>query len=55
MQANRDQSKALRAARYEGKAIESKKALVKECIKERERETGEMAKKGKEQERERRD
>ncbi|XP_076482362.1 uncharacterized protein LOC143303987 [Bombus vancouverensis nearcticus] len=33
--------KALRrAARYEGKAIESKKELVKECIKERERNWG---------------
>ena len=43
-----------RAARYEEKALESKKELVKECIKERER-NREMAKKGKEQERERRD
>ena len=40
MQANGDQSKALRAVRYEGKAIESKKVLVKECIKERERNWG---------------
>ena len=29
-----------RAARYEGKAIESKKKLVKECMKERERNWG---------------
>ncbi|XP_033313247.1 uncharacterized protein LOC117212475 [Bombus bifarius] len=29
-----------RAARYEGKAIESKKELVKKCIKERERNWG---------------
>ncbi|XP_043597276.1 uncharacterized protein LOC122574134 [Bombus pyrosoma] len=44
-----------RAARYEERTLESKKELVKECIKERERETEEMARKGKEQERERRD
>ncbi|XP_033313400.1 uncharacterized protein LOC117212593 [Bombus bifarius] len=43
-----------RAARYEEKAIESKKELVKECIKERERENGEIVRKGKKQKRERR-
>lgn len=44
-----------RAARYEEKALVSKKELVKECIKERERNWGKVkAKRGKEQEKERR-
>ena len=44
-----------RAARYEEKALESKKEVVKECIKERERNWGNETVKEKERERERRD
>ena len=44
-----------RAARYEEKALESKKEVVKECIKERERNWGNETVKEKERERERTD
>ena len=44
-----------RAARYEEKALESKKELVKEYIKERERNWGNETVKEKERERERTD
>ena len=44
-----------RAARYEEKALESKKEIVKECIKERERNWGNETVKEKERERERTD
>ena len=44
-----------RAARYEEKALESKKEVVKECIKERQRNWGNETLKEKERERERRD
>ena len=44
-----------RAAMYEEKALESKKEIVKECIKERERNWGNETVKEKERERERTD